>query len=150
MTLNTINTSLPKDWVDTPLTQWLVRNNVRTVNNFTVYTGIGWETGARIVRGYHSDYKMSTRIRGKLLRLGMPKQIISAHQKAVAKLSRKPILQRVAETIVDNPIGLSYSRSADNDDIKAIVKAQAKTIDELKQLLKSVGSRLMHFDLENK
>lgn len=80
MTLN-VNTALPDGWADTPLTQWLVRNNVRTVNNFTVYTGIGWETGARIVRGYHSDYKMSARIRGKLLRLGIPKPIISAHQK---------------------------------------------------------------------
>ena len=149
MTLN-VDTALPDGWADTPLTQWLVRNNVRTVNNFTVYTGIGWETGARIVRGYHSDYKMSTRIRGKLLRLGIPKPIISAHQKAVAKLSRKPILQRVAETITDNPIGLSYSKSVDNDDLKAIVKAQAKTIDKLTQVIKSVGSRLLHFDQENK
>ena len=55
MTLN-VNTALPDGWADTPLTQWLVRNNVRTVNNFPVYTGIGWETGAIIVRGYHSDY----------------------------------------------------------------------------------------------
>tara|TARA_R100000329_G_C7453770_1_gene159735 strand:- start:54 stop:503 length:450 start_codon:yes stop_codon:yes gene_type:complete len=149
MTLN-VNTALPDGWADTPLTQWLVRNNVRTVNNFTVYTGIGWETGARIVRGYHSDYKMSARIRGKLIRLGIPKPIISAHQKAVAKLSRKPILQRVAETIDDNPIGLSYSKPVDNDDLKAIVKAQSKTIDKLTQVIKSVGSRLMHFDLEGK
>ena len=92
---------------------------------------------------------MSARIRGKLIRLGIPKPIISAHQKAVAKLSRKPILQRVAKTITDNPIGLSYSKSVDNDDLKAIVKAQAKTIDKLTQVIKSVGSRLMHFDLEN-
>jgi len=150
MTLNTIDTSLPKDWVDTPLTQWLVRNNVCTINSFVTYSGISWETGARIVRGYHSDYKMSTRIRGKLVRLGMPRQVISAHQKAVAKLSRKPILKKVAETLADNPIGLSYSTSVDNDDLKDIVKAQAKTIDKLTQVIKSVGSRLMHFDLENK
>ena len=149
MTLSIDNT-LPDDWADTPLTQWLVRNNVSTINSFVTYSGISWETGARIVRGYHSDYRMSTRIRGKLVRLGMPRQVISAHQKAVAKLSRKPILQKVAETIDNNPIGLSYSKPVDNDDLKAIVKAQSKTIDKLTQVIKSVGSRLMHFDLEGK
>ena len=111
MTSISLDMSLPKDWVDTPLTQWLVRNDVRSVNKFITYSGIGWDTGMKIVRGFNQGYGISTPTRRKLINLGLPRAASTAHEKAVAKLPRASMLQKVAKTVPNNPIGLSFTGS---------------------------------------
>ena len=147
MTSISLDMSLPKDWVDTPLTQWLVRNDVRSVNKFITYSGIGWDTGMKIVRGFNQGYGISTPTRRKLINLGLPRAAITAHEKAVAKLPRASILQKVAKTVPNNPIGLSFTGSVSKDTKD---DALAKEVADIKKLLQSIGSRLLHFDLERK
>ena len=150
LTSISLDMSLPEDWVDTPLTQWLVRNDVRSVNKFITYSGIGWDTGMKIVRGFSQGYKISAPTRRKLVNLGLPRATITAHEKAVAKLPRKAMLQKVAKTVPDNPIGLSYTDSVSKDDKDAVIASMQKELVSMKKLLQSVGSRLLHFDQENK
>ena len=128
MTAITANTiQLPFDWVRTPLTEWLVRNDVK------------------LVRGYQHAFSAPTR--NKLVRLGVPRALITAHLKSVAKSQvRKNVSSQIlalASNSAKPADTVSYSDSVGNAKIDAVIKSQ----DEIKQLLRSVGSKLLHFEV---
>ena len=146
MTAITANAiQLPFDWVRTPLTEWLVRNDVKNIHRLTSYAGLGWETGAKLVRGKQRAFSAPTR--NKLVRLGVPRALITAHLKSVAKSQvRKNVSSQIlalASKSAKPADTVSYSDSVDNAKIDALIKSQ----DEIKQLLRSVGSKLLHFEV---
>lgn len=146
MTAITANAiQMPFDWVHTPLTEWLVRNNVKNIHRLTSYAGLGWETGANLVRGRKRTFSAPTR--NKLVRLGVPRALITAHLKSVAKSHvREKFPSQIlalASKSAKPADTVSYTDSVDKAKIDALFKSQ----EEIKQLLRSVGSKLLHFEV---